>query len=274
MEKFFNVFGNPVAHSLSPRIYSLFSLEAGTDYSYGRVLVPIGDLTNKLKCFFSSGGLGANVTLPFKEEAFFVCDAWTDRALLSKTVNVIKKNSDGTLLGDNTDGIGLFYDLQRLAMIRKDSVILLLGAGGASRGVIPSLLDYGCKIFLVNRTFLRAKNLASFYCNLGDICVVPFEDLYKISNIDLVINATSISVSNDVLCLSKSIVYSEVFFYDMFYSSHGRDTSFISWCREQGAVHCENGLGMLVSQAAYSFFLWHNVFPSVLPVLDKLKCGV
>ncbi|MCR3754967.1 MAG: shikimate dehydrogenase [Candidatus Westeberhardia cardiocondylae] len=267
----FNVFGNPIKHSLSPEIYFLFSLDTGVCYSYGRVLVLLHEFEEKLKYFFSSGGLGANITLPFKERAFSLCDVCTDRALLSKTVNTIKKMEDGSLLGDNTDGVGLIYDLKRLCMINKGSRVLLFGAGGASRGIIPSLLDYDCKIFLSNRTLSRAKDLKKFYQNLGEIEVVSFTSLEDIHDINLIVNATSVGVSDEMFVFPQSIIHSNIFCYDLFYKSGNYDTSFISYCRKKGVVKFADGIGMLVSQAAYSFNLWHNIFPSVLPVIEKLK---
>ncbi|MCR3756398.1 MAG: shikimate dehydrogenase [Candidatus Westeberhardia cardiocondylae] len=271
MEKFFNVFGNPIKHSLSPKINFLFSLETGINFSYGRVLVPLEKFEEFLKCFFKSGGLGANITLPFKERAFLLCDSWTDRSLASKTVNTIKKKEDGSLLGDNTDGVGLLYDLKRLCMIHKNDRVLLLGSGGASRSVIPSLLLYGCEIILVNRTFLRAKNLSNFYRDLGKIDVIPIEDLTSDLYFDLIINATSIGIHNNYVPFPINIIHSKVFCYDMFYHIGNNDTLFLSWCRKHGAINLANGIGMLVGQAAYSFFLWHNVFPSISLVLDKLE---
>ncbi|UDG79630.1 shikimate dehydrogenase [Candidatus Steffania adelgidicola] len=266
----FSVFGNPINHSQSPRIYALFSGEIGLSHSYARMLSPIeGEIFEKmLHQFFNMGGLGANITLPFKERAYALCNQLTKRAALAGTVNTIKKQMDGLLLGDNTDGIGLLNDLQRLNLLKQDSRVLLVGAGGAAKGVILPLLDYGCTVVLTNRTFARAKALEKYYQDSGDIIALPLPCL-NTPDYDIIINATSTGIKGTIPPLSTSIITPEVYCYDMFYQEG--DTPFLKWCHQQGARFCSDGLGMLVEQAASSFLFWHNIMPSVLPVLKTLR---
>lgn len=264
----FAVFGNPINHSCSPRIHALFAAERGITHPYGRVLAPLDGFEQTLRQFFAAGGLGANISLPFKERAFSLCDQLTERGALVGAVNTIKKQLDGSLLGDNADGIGLLNDLQRLGLLRQDSRVLLVGAGGASRGVILPLLAYGCKVVLTNRTFPRAQELVRFYHHVGDISALPLERLGT-PDYDLIINATSTGVQGSIPPLPASLITSQVCCYDMYYQQG--DTPFITWCRRQGALRSADGLGMLLGQAASSFLLWHGVLPSVLPVLETLR---
>ncbi|AIN47337.1 Shikimate 5-dehydrogenase I alpha [Candidatus Palibaumannia cicadellinicola] len=218
--------------------------------------------------FFSTNGRGANITSPFKERAFALCDYVTKQASLASAVNTIFKLPNGALFGDNTDGIGLMSDLQRLCLLHRNSRVLLVGAGGAARGVIAPLINYGCRIVLVNRTFSRAKELVRCYPNINNISTLPIEQL-DAANFDIIINATTTSMFREIPLLPTSLITSTVCCYDMFYQ-HG-DTAFIMWCRQQGAKKLIDGLGMLVSQAAYAFMLWHGILPSIFPVLEKLR---
>lgn len=263
----FAVFGNPIKHSKSPQIHAIFASETGISHSYGRVLVLQENFEQVLQQFFSIGGLGANITMPFKERAFSLCNQFTELASMSGTVNTIKKQPDGSLLGDNTDAIGLVSDLQRLGLLHYGIRILLIGAGGAARGVIFSLLTLGCRIVLTNRTFLRAQQLAEFYSHLGEISAVPLSKLIT-ADYDLIINATTTGVYGNIPDISRFLVTPAVSCYDMFYQDG--DTPFTAWCRQQGAKQCADGLGMLVGQAAHSFLLWHGVLPPILPVLELL----
>ncbi|AEI74890.1 Shikimate dehydrogenase [Candidatus Moranella endobia PCVAL] len=261
------VFGNPIHHSRSPYIHALFATLTGLSHPYKRVMAPLESFEHTLWHFFEAGGLGANITLPFKERAFSLCDKLTERGLLAGAVNTIKKLPDGSYLGDNTDGIGLVSDLKRLHILRQDSRVLLIGAGGATRGVIQPLLAYGCQIVLTNRTFSRAQKLVDFYHS--DISALPLEQL-RTPDYDLIINATSTGVQGNIPILPVSVITPVVCCYDMFYQPGG-DTPFITWCRRHGALICADGLGMLVGQAASAFLLWHGVLPPILPVLKILR---
>lgn len=164
------VFGNPIAHSKSPLIHQLFAEQLQIDHPYGRVLAPVDAFLPTLNSFFVAGGKGANVTVPFKEEAFGRADELTERASLAGAVNTLKRLEDGRLLGDNTDGIGLLSDLERLSFIKPGFRILLIGAGGASRGVLLPLLSLDCAVTITNRTFSRAEELAALFAHRQRSC--------------------------------------------------------------------------------------------------------
>ncbi|MBL5886510.1 shikimate dehydrogenase [Lelliottia aquatilis] len=267
MEKYV-VFGNPIAHSKSPFIHQQFAQQLLIDHTYGRVLAAVDGFVPTLDAFFNSGGRGANVTVPFKEEAFARADELTERASLAGAVNTLKRLEDGRLLGDNTDGIGLLSDLERLSFIKKGFRILLIGAGGASRGVLLPLLSLDCAVTITNRTFSRAQELATLFAHTGSVSAVSMDDLGG-HEFDLIINATSSGIGGEVPAIPSSLVNPHTYAYDMFYQK-GK-TPFLSWCEDRGAKHLADGLGMLVGQAAHAVFLWHGVLPEVEPVIEKLK---
>ncbi len=262
------VFGNPIAHSKSPFIHQQFARQLNIEHSYGRVLAPVNDFVNTLNAFFAAGGKGANVTVPFKEEAFARADELTERAALAGAVNTLKQLDDGRLVGDNTDGIGLLSDLQRLGFIRPGFRILLVGAGGAARGVLLPLLSLDCAITITNRTFSRAEELARLFVHTGSVDAVKMEDLTEHA-FDLIINATSSGIGGGIPALPSSLVHTQLYCYDMFYQKG--NTPFLNWCTDLGAKRCADGLGMLVGQAAHAVLLWHGVLPDVEPVIQALK---
>ncbi|MDY1039292.1 shikimate dehydrogenase [Lelliottia sp. CFBP8978] len=262
------VFGNPIAHSKSPFIHQLFAQQLQLDHPYGRVLAPVDDFVATLDIFFTTGGRGANVTVPFKEEAFARADELTERASLAGAVNTLKRLEDGRLLGDNTDGIGLLSDLERLSFIKKGFRILLIGAGGASRGVLLPLLSMDCAVTITNRTFSRAEDLAKLFTHTGSVDAVALNDLNG-REFDLIINATSSGIGGEVPVIPSSLIKAHMYFYDMFYQK-GK-TPFLNWCEGHGAKHLADGLGMLVGQAAHAVLLWHGVLPDTEPVIEKLK---
>jgi len=268
MKENYAVFGNPIAHSKSPFIHQQFAQLLNIDHSYGRVLAPVDNFVNTLNTFFAEGGKGANITVPFKEEAFARADELTERASLAGAVNTLKRLEDGRLLGDNTDGIGLLSDLQRLSFIHPGSRILLIGAGGASRGVLLPLLSMDCAVTIVNRTASRAEELAQVFSHTGSVQAVGMDELEHYE-FDLIINATSSGISGDVPAIPASVIHASVSCYDMFYQKGM--TPFLSWCVQQGARRYADGLGMLVGQAAHAVLLWHGVLPEVEPVIKKLQ---
>ncbi|MCE0492326.1 shikimate dehydrogenase [Pantoea sp. Mb-10] len=270
MEKF-AVFGHPIAHSKSPFIHQLFAEQTGIDHVYGRVCAPLDGFEQTLTAFFAAGGQGANVTLPFKQQAWALAHERTERAALSGAVNTLKIKDDGSLLGDNTDGIGLLSDLQRLGMIKPGDRILLVGAGGAARGVILPLLATGCSLVVVNRTAARAAELADIFRHGGTIAACGFADLGD-QTFDLVINATSSGVDGAVPPLAETLITPETRCYDMFYQP--TLTPFLTWCQQAGSQHLADGVGMLVGQAAHAFSLWHGVMPDITPVISKLKMAL
>ena len=262
------VFGNPIAHSKSPLIHQLFAEQLQIDHPYGRVLAPVDAFVTTLNAFFEAGGKGANVTVPFKADAFERADELTERAALAGAVNTLKQLEGGRLLGDNTDGIGLLSDLQRLSFIKPGFRILLIGAGGASRGVLLPLLSMDCAVTITNRTFSRAEELAALFAHTGSVNAVALDDLAD-HEFELVINATSSGIGGEVPAIPASLVSAHVYCYDMFYQK-GK-TPFLTWCEQHGAKHMADGLGMLVGQAAHAVLLWHGVLPAVEPVIEKLK---
>jgi len=264
----FAVFGHPIAHSKSPFIHREFAQQTGIAHSYGQVCAPLDAFPQTLSDFFAAGGRGANVTLPFKQQAWSLADALSDRARVSGAVNTLHKKSDGTLFGDNTDGIGLLSDLQRLDMIQSGDRVLLAGAGGAARGVILPLLAAGCSLTIVNRTASRAEQLAEQFAEYGGIRAVSAEQLAG-ESFDLIINATSSSVTGEIPALPAALIGQQVRCYDMFYQTGL--TPFLAWCQQQGAEQLADGLGMLVGQAAHAFSLWHGVLPEIAPVIATLR---
>ncbi len=266
--KQFAVFGNPVSHSLSPYIHGLFAMQVGIKQTYRAIEAPLDAFENTLDAFFASGAQGANITAPFKERAFIQAHNLTERACTAGAVNTLKQLNAGYLLGDNTDGIGLLTDLKYLKFIQPQQCILLVGAGGAAKGVIPSLLSSGCRLTITNRTFSKAQKLAEMFKLYGKIDALAL-DMLKEKRFNLVINATSSGSNGEVPALPATIFNNQVYCYDMFYAaSH---TAFLMSAIQQGVTHYADGLGMLVWQAAYAFKLWHGVMPEVIPVLTQLN---
>ncbi|WP_367674371.1 shikimate dehydrogenase [Buchnera aphidicola] len=264
------LFGESVLYSKSPVIYSLFSYQTDFIVDYGICNVTKDNFFSKMCNFFYTDGKGANVTVPFKE---LVCQSpviLTNRAKLCNSVNFLKKNKKNEIIGDNTDGMGLVYDLKRLNCIYPNYNILLIGSGGAARGIIPNLLNLNCTIDIVNRNFINAKKLELFFNHLGPIKAIDIVHLKKI-NYHLVINATARNVEGkDDFFISNVVFYpSKTFFYDLNYGDN--ITPFLSWCIDNGAIYYSDGIGMLVSQAAYSFYYWSNIFPEINPVINILN---
>ena len=262
------VFGNPIAHSKSPFIHQQFAEQLNIAHPYGRMLAPLDGFVATLEAFFQQGGKGANVTVPFKEEAFSRADELTERAALAGAVNTLKRLDDGRILGDNTDGIGLLSDLERLGLIKPGYRVLLIGAGGAARGVLLPLLSLDCNVTITNRTHARAQTLAELFCHTGSVSALPMSELdgYEF---DLIINATSSGISGETPPIPVSLLGQQVCCYDMFYQKG--DTPFLSWCAEHGAKQYADGLGMLVGQAAHAVLLWHGVLPQIEPVIKSMQ---
>ncbi len=262
------VFGNPISHSKSPVIHSFFSKQTGVFHTYKSVNVPLDSFSSILNNFFEQEGQGANITAPFKTKAYCFSSKLTDRANIAQSVNTLKKIDDRCFLGDNTDGIGLLSDLIRLDFIRKDSSILMLGAGGAVRGVLFSLLSFGCSIFILNRTTSNANKLVLQFKQYGEINIFKDKTI-KVKKFDLIINATSKNIKIKENFIPLSLISSQTCFYDMNYQKD--KTPFIHWCTKIGANFFSDGIGMLVFQAAHSFFLWHNIFPEVNYIIEMFK---
>jgi shikimate dehydrogenase len=263
------VFGNPIGHSKSPLIHRLFAEQTGQQLTYEAVLAPLDDFTACARQFFATGK-GGNVTVPFKEQAYQLAASLSARAQRAGAVNTLKKLDDGSLLGDNTDGAGLVRDLTRNAGLSlAGKRILLLGAGGAARGVIePLLAERPAALVIANRTVEKAEALAQLFADLGPVSASGFDWLEE--PVDLIINGTSASLAGDLPPISPSLIKpGHTVCYDMMY---GRElTAFNRWAAEHGAARTLDGLGMLVEQAAEAFLLWRGVLPDSAPVLAELR---
>lgn len=264
----YGVFGNPIAHSKSPLIHRLFAEQTGQPLSYEALLAPLEDFAGFARTFFQDG-LGGNVTVPFKEEAFRLADELSARAQRAGAVNTLKKLDDGRLLGDNTDGAGLVRDL----VVNADfplagKRILVLGAGGAVRGILePFLAERPAALLIANRTPSRAQALAEAFADLGNVQAVGFD--YQGEPLDLILNGTSASLAGDVPPIDPRLIRpGHTLCYDMMYGA--QPTAFNQWAAAQGAP-TRDGLGMLVEQAAEAFFLWRGVRPQATPVLQMLR---
>ncbi|WP_446470049.1 shikimate dehydrogenase [Xenorhabdus stockiae] len=267
MDKF-AVFGNPIAHSKSPYIHQLFAKQTGIEHQYGRVLAPVEHFEQTLEQFFGQGGLGANITVPFKERAYECVHQLSERAKHCGAINTLKLIENNQLLGDNTDGVGLLADLQRLNFISKEQHILIIGAGGAAKGVISPLLDFGCTVTITNRTFARAQGIVNMFSSFGHIQAVEMKSLLN-PDFDLIINATASGLDGSVPEIYPSVFRNGGACYDMYYQKGL--TPFLNFAQKSGASFLADGLGMLVGQAAHSFELWHGVLPKVEPVLAALR---
>ncbi|WP_348945087.1 shikimate dehydrogenase [Chitinibacter sp. FCG-7] len=268
------VIGNPIAHSKSPQIHAAFAAQfAGhpvvEGFSYERLLAPLDGFAVSVNDFAAAGGRGANVTVPFKEEAFRLASTLSERAQAAGAVNTLQLQSDGSWLGDNTDGAGLVADVLRHTDIRGRR-ILLLGAGGAARGVIlPLLAQPPASLTLANRTLSKAQNLIEHFQRNTPIPLQACEYTAISGQFDLIINATSASLGGERLPIADSVFAPGALAYDMMY---GKDeTPFLAQVREAGVTQRVDGLGMLVGQAAEAFHVWTGLRPDVAPVLDWMR---
>jgi shikimate dehydrogenase len=264
------VIGNPVAHSKSPDIHAMFARQTGQDIVYERLLAPLGDFKKTAERFFLEGGKGLNITVPFKREAWDMVSSHSGGARAAVAVNTIRVEGD-KLVGYNTDGIGLINDIQRnLGFSVQGKRVLLMGAGGASYGVMQPLLEQR-PVYLVvaNRTVDKAENLVGHFQKSAapqTLSARPYAALAG-TQFDLVINATSAGLSGEMPPLPEGIFAPGALAYDMVY---GRDTPFMVFARKQG-TRAVDGLGMLVEQAAESFFIWRGVRPQTAAVIKKLR---
>lgn len=263
------VFGNPIGHSKSPAIHAAFARQTGEDIRYEALLAPLDGFAASVRAFVAAGGRGANVTVPFKEEAFRLCTAHSARARLAGAVNTLSFG-DGEIRGDNTDGAGLVRDLSgNLKVALAGRRLLLLGAGGAARGALGPLLEQRPAVLVVaNRTAARAAELAEHFAGFGAVSGSGFAELSG-SSFDVVINATAASLSGEVPPLPEGIFAADALAYDMMYGKG--DTAFLADARCRGVPRLADGLGMLVEQAAEAFHVWRGVRPQTAPVLAALR---
>ena len=263
------VFGNPIAHSKSPVLHRLFAEQTGESMQYDTLLAPLEGFAPCASAFFQEGR-GANVTVPFKEDAYRLANSLTPRAQRAGAVNTLSKLADGSLLGDNTDGAGLVRDLTvNAGFSLKGKRILILGAGGAVRGALEPLLAQGpTSVTIANRTVEKAEMLVELFSDLGPVAASGFDWLRE--PVDLIINATSASLAGALPPIASSLIEpGKTLCYDMMYGKE--PTPFCVWATEHGAGQVMDGLGMLAEQAAEAFYLWRGVRPDTAPALAELR---
>ena len=264
----YGVIGNPIAHSKSPTIHAMFAEQTGQNMVYERILAPIDQFVPTVRTFFARGGKGLNVTVPFKLEAYALADWRTERAQVAGAVNTLWIEN-AKLRADNTDGVGLVRDLaHNLKLTLTGSRILLVGAGGAARGVLLPLLEQApAALVIVNRTRSRAEELALLASAMGKVTAVDFQGVS--GHFDLVINASSASLAGEIPPLPAAVFSAGAFAYDMMYGD--KPTLFMEFATQQGAARTADGLGMLVEQAAESFQVWRGVRPQTEHVIEELR---
>ncbi len=265
------VVGNPIKHSKSPVIHQHFAQQTDQKLEYHALLFPQDKFVESLRALSDEGFKGVNVTVPFKEDAFRLVDEMSPRAARAGAVNTLVIHAD-KVQGDNTDGDGLVNDLiNNLGHSLSDARVLLLGAGGACRGVLEPILNQKpSEIVIANRTESKAEVLAESFQDLGQLRASGFEDLD--GQFDIIINGTSASLSGEVPAISGSVFKTDSVAYDMMYGAE--ETAFLSWAKDQGCNQGYDGLGMLVEQAAESFFIWRGVRPETKEVIQAIRASL
>ena len=264
------VFGNPIKHSRSPQIHAAFAEQTGQALHYRAHKVELGRFSEVAAEFFRNGGRGLNITVPFKLDAFEFADELSGRARRAGAVNTLARGEDGRIYGDNTDGVGMVRDINdNLGWPLAGKRILVLGAGGAVRGILGPLLKQRPQELLVaNRTVEKAEALADLFAELGPVSGQPFEAIAG-RQFDLIINGTSASLSGDLPPLPSHILSNEGSAYDMMYGAE--PTPFMRWAAAEAAWAVSDGLGMLVEQAAESFCIWRGIRPDTRPVIELIR---
>lgn len=262
----YTIIGQPVAHSVSPAIHHLFGELTQRRLTYTRTEATPDNFEDVVRDWQASGGKGCNVTAPFKQLAASMCDRLHESARLAEAVNTIEMHRDGSLVGHNTDGVGLLTDIEKNKGFRlAGKSILMVGAGGAARGAIAPLLSAKPeRLHIANRTVERAENLATAFAKLGSTAFSSYDDLSNADSFDVVINATSMGFDNSAPPLPANIINADTFAYDMMYKAN--QTPFLSWCEANGVQHRSDGFGMLVEQAADAFLIWESVRPKTRKV--------
>lgn len=264
------VFGNPIKHSKSPQIHAAFAEQTGQTLHYRAHKVELGRFAEVAAEFFRNGGRGLNITVPFKLDAFEFADELSGRARLAGAVNTLASGEDGRIYGDNTDGVGMVRDMNdNLGWQISGRRVLVLGAGGAVRGILgPMLKQRPERLLVVNRTAFKAESLAELFADMGDVSGGGYELLSE-GQFDLIVNGTSASMSGDLPPLPGSILSNDCCAYDMMYGAD--PTPFMRWAASEAAWAVSDGLGMLVEQAAESFCIWRGVRPDTKPVIEMIR---
>ncbi len=268
----YGVFGNPIAHSKSPDIHHFFAKSTLQSLTYSKLLGDVDTFELQVKEFFREGGKGLNVTVPFKERAFNLCDVVSPRAKQAGAVNTLLVGKNGQIFGDNTDGVGMVRDIcENHGQSLTGKRVLVLGAGGAVRGVLEPLRNESPKeIVIANRTLSKAQVLAEHFSQEA-ISVIASEFDQVTGEFDVIINGTSASLSGDLPPLPESVIHSDTWCYDMMYAKE--PTVFLKWAYELGAKGSD-GLGMLVEQAAEAFFLWRMKRPDTDSLINKMRADL
>ena len=266
----YGVMGYPVSHSRSPVIHRLFALQTGQNLAYELLAVPPEDLEKAVREFAAAGGKGLNITVPHKTAAAALADRLSERAERAGAVNTLDFR-EGRIFGDNTDGAGLMRDLSRnLGLVIADLDILILGAGGAVRGILGPLLAAGPRsVTIANRNVAKARELANEFSATVPVSACRFRDVPRSAQYSLVLNATSASLTGETPPWPQAAVGPDTFCYDLSYGLS--PTPFSRWCTAQGATQVVMGWGMLVEQAAESFLLWRGIRPDTAPVLRQMS---
>ena len=278
MSERYAVIGNPIHHSRSPDIHAAFARQTHQDIVYEKLLAPLDGFARTVSEFRAAGGKGVNVTVPFKEEALRMADSASERATMAGAANTLRFDGNG-IYADNTDGIGLITDIQyNLGFSLRDKSILLMGAGGAARGVLEPLIGQQPRLlYIANRTHARAVTLASIPSTIHpdwsglQVNGLTYHEIGTLQ-FDCVINATSASLHGELPPLPEHLFKERSLAYDMMYGPH--DTPFMQFARQHGASQVRDGLGMLVEQAASAFALWRGIHPETAPVLAALRASL
>jgi shikimate dehydrogenase len=266
------VMGNPIGHSKSPMIHGLFAQQTGQDLKYEALLVPVDGFAAAVRNFQHQGGKGLNITVPFKQEAWQLVSQRSEQAERAGAVNTLSFKEQNVIIGDNTDGTGLVRDIcSNHKFTLQEKNILVLGAGGAVRGVLePLLSEQPQRVVIANRTLARAEQLVQIFSPMGTVNACGFEDIPD-QAFDLIINGTAASLQGEMPPLPPQIAQ-QAFCYDMMYGKE--PTIFMQWAQQHGANDISDGLGMLVEQAAESFFIWRGVRPNTDPVIKAVRRSI
>ncbi|HIE01743.1 MAG TPA: shikimate dehydrogenase [Thiotrichaceae bacterium] len=264
------VMGNPIAHSQSPFIHTAFAQQTGQTLQYDAILVGTqsGEFAQAVQAFCAAGGKGLNITVPFKQDAYALAEHCTERAERAGAVNTLWFDEQNRIIGDNTDGVGFVRDLtQNQGYHIAGQRILILGAGGAVRGVLGPILEAApVECVIANRTVSKAETLATLFAPLGPVTACAYDDLAG-QTYDLIINGTSASLQGQLPPLPEGLLAENAWCYDMMYAA----TLFVQWAQEKGAAGAYDGLGMLVEQAAESFYQWRGIRPETVPVIQQVR---
>ena len=265
------VVGNPIGHSLSPRIHASFAEQTGQKISYRAIEIPLDSFIGRIRDLQRQGMLGVNVTVPFKREAWELCDRLSERAADAGAVNTLSLLTDGGVVGDNTDGAGLVRDLlDNLHLKIEGQRVLVLGAGGAVRGVLgPMLAQSPRMLAIANRSQYKAVALAQDFSDRGNVQAIAYDALES-EYFDLIINGTAAGLSNQVPPIPESLLNSDTVCYDMVYNIKTA-TAFVDWSLRGGASKAFDGLGMLVEQAAEAFSIWRGMRPDTTELIQSLR---